>query len=90
MTSNEIKKHSSNRAEVTNPCYKEHKMSLTCLDHNYYDRSKCEAAFKNYKTCKEFWAYVRKDRKRKGLEPHVPQPADRDRIKAEYMPSFRH
>ncbi|XP_071035478.1 coiled-coil-helix-coiled-coil-helix domain-containing protein 7 isoform X3 [Parasteatoda tepidariorum] len=68
----------------------EHKMSLTCLDHNYYDRSKCEAAFKNYKTCKEFWAYVRKDRKRKGLEPHVPQPADRDRIKAEYMPSFRH
>lgn len=35
--------------------FKEHLLSLKCLDSNQEERQACEVYFINYKNCKEFW-----------------------------------
>jgi cytochrome c oxidase assembly protein subunit 23 len=58
--------------EEKNPCWKESKISMKCLDNNAYDKSKCEAEFENYKQCKTFWMKVKFARRREGLFPLQP------------------
>ncbi|XP_059622787.1 coiled-coil-helix-coiled-coil-helix domain-containing protein 7 [Phlebotomus argentipes] len=72
-------------AEKNNPCLKEQEMSYKCLDKNNYDHGKCEMYFQNYKNCKHFWGRVMNDRKIKGIQPYLPNIAERESIKAEYM-----
>ena len=45
--------------EEKDPCFKENKASLKCLNDNDYDYSKCNAFFANYKECKTFWMQVK-------------------------------
>ncbi|CAH0717955.1 unnamed protein product, partial [Brenthis ino] len=72
-------------AERFNPCLKEQDQSYQCLNKNGFDQEKCEAYFDNYNTCKKFWGKVTKDRRVRGLTPYLPDVADREKIKAEYL-----
>ncbi|XP_075525928.1 coiled-coil-helix-coiled-coil-helix domain-containing protein 7 isoform X2 [Dermacentor variabilis] len=40
-----------------NPCYKEQKLSMKCLEDNGYDYDKCQHYFDNFKACKGFWKH---------------------------------
>ncbi|XP_076300702.1 coiled-coil-helix-coiled-coil-helix domain-containing protein 7 [Lasioglossum baleicum] len=71
--------------ELNNPCLQEHFMSLKCLDNNNYVQKRCEPFFENYRLCKKFWANVMADRKSKGIKPLLPLPAERSKVKAEYL-----
>ncbi|XP_012542755.1 coiled-coil-helix-coiled-coil-helix domain-containing protein 7 [Monomorium pharaonis] len=73
--------------ETDNPCYKEHLLSLKCLDSNQADRNLCEPYFLNYKNCRNFWTSIKTDRKSKGIKPHLPPPEERAKIKAEFLNS---
>ncbi|KAH7973993.1 hypothetical protein HPB49_008276 [Dermacentor silvarum] len=42
-----------------NPCYKEQKLSMKCLEDNGYDYDKCQHYFDNFKACKGFWSEVK-------------------------------
>jgi len=55
------------------PCWRENKISMKCLDDNDYNKSFCQAEFENYKSCKGFWNSVYWQRKRAGLSPLVPE-----------------
>lgn len=83
-----VKKHALKRnQEIYNPCYKEHLLSLKCLDSNQIDRNACEVYFVNYKNCKEFWAKVQSERKLKGIKPYMPPLEERVKIKADFLNS---
>uniref|UniRef100_A0A147BFC9 Coiled-coil-helix-coiled-coil-helix domain-containing protein 7 n=1 Tax=Ixodes ricinus TaxID=34613 RepID=A0A147BFC9_IXORI len=41
--------------DLNNPCLKEQRLSLKCLDDNGYDKKKCESFFVNYTVCQKFW-----------------------------------
>ncbi|EFN67043.1 Coiled-coil-helix-coiled-coil-helix domain-containing protein 7 [Camponotus floridanus] len=85
---NPVKKHPLHRnQELYNPCYKEHLLSLKCLDSNQKERQACEVYFKNYKNCKQFWAKVQSERKSKGIKPYMPPLEERKKIKAEFLNS---
>lgn len=85
---NPIKTHALKRnQEINNPCYKEHLLSLKCLDFNQKERQACEVYFKNYKNCKEFWANVQSERKSKGIKPYMPSLEERKKIKADFLNS---
>lgn len=71
--------------EEFNPCYKEHLLSLKCLDSNQKKQNLCEVYFVNYKNCKDFWLAVQHDRRAKGIRPHLPPVHERAKIKADYM-----
>lgn len=68
-----------------NPCFKEQKLSMKCLEDNGYDYDKCQAYFANFKACKGFWLAIVKDRRRKGIHPALPPLEERDSIKQEYL-----
>ncbi|KAK4885713.1 hypothetical protein RN001_001984 [Aquatica leii] len=68
-----------------NPCLKEQKLTYTCLAQNDYDREKCELTMQNYNACKTFWGRVRAERKRKGIQPYLPEPEEREKIKSDYI-----
>ncbi|KYN18857.1 Coiled-coil-helix-coiled-coil-helix domain-containing protein 7 [Trachymyrmex cornetzi] len=72
--------------ETDNPCYKEHLMSLKCLNSDK-PREACQPYFNNYKNCKDFWASVRHERKSKGIEPYLPPPEERAKIKTDFLNS---
>ncbi|XP_078042183.1 coiled-coil-helix-coiled-coil-helix domain-containing protein 7 isoform X2 [Augochlora pura] len=74
--------------EINNPCLEEHLMSMKCLSNNDYVQLRCEPYFDNYRLCKKFWSVVVRDRKSKGIEPHLPLPEDRKAVKAEYIKTF--
>ncbi|XP_063218027.1 coiled-coil-helix-coiled-coil-helix domain-containing protein 7 [Bacillus rossius redtenbacheri] len=76
-------------SDYNNPCLKEHRLSLKCLDDNSYDKEKCEIFFANYKVCKAFWTHVRNERKRQGIEPFLPPPEERVKIKEEFLQKMR-
>ncbi|XP_050356257.1 coiled-coil-helix-coiled-coil-helix domain-containing protein 7 [Nymphalis io] len=76
-------------AERMNPCLKEQEKSYECLNKNNFVQEKCEAYFDNYNTCKKFWGKVSKDRRARGLTPYLPDVADRDRIKGEYLQKIK-
>ncbi|GFT75364.1 uncharacterized protein NPIL_354921 [Nephila pilipes] len=86
---NEAKLQFKERVERINPCHKERDSSLKCLDEYYYNRNKCQAYFDNYNNCKKFWGFVMKQRRREGIKPYLPEPEDRDKIKAHYLPQFK-
>ena len=75
------------RERVTDdtPCNKERKLSLMCLDKNGYDNTKCEAAFENFKACREFWNNVKKMRAAHRINPQLPPPEERAEIQRIYM-----
>ena len=54
------------------PCWRENKQSMKCLDDNDYNKSMCKVEFENYKTCKGFWNQVSWARRREGRYPLVP------------------
>lgn len=88
MDDQSMRAQSANNAvnrERNNPCLKEQKLSLQCLEDNGYDYDKCRLQFENFKTCKGFWLAVARDRRRKGIQPEVPPPEERDAIKREYL-----
>ncbi|XP_058458621.1 coiled-coil-helix-coiled-coil-helix domain-containing protein 7 [Malaya genurostris] len=72
-------------AEKNNPCLLEQDLVNKCLNKNNYESSMCELYFSNYKSCKDFWYKVRRDRRAQGKQPYLPDVEDRARIKAEYM-----
>ncbi|KAG5326266.1 CHCH7 protein, partial [Pseudoatta argentina] len=88
--------------ETDNPCYKEHLMSLKCLNSDK-SRETCQPYFINYKNCKDFWkmfckitssirlfffqASVQYERKLKGIKPYLPPPEERAKIKIDFLNS---
>lgn len=74
--------------EYDNPCMKEHDMSLQCLSDNNNAHYACKNYFDNYKNCQYFWKQVIKDRKKKNIEPYLPHPQDRVKVKNEYLKIF--
>ncbi|XP_037582440.2 coiled-coil-helix-coiled-coil-helix domain-containing protein 7 isoform X1 [Dermacentor silvarum] len=68
-----------------NPCYKEQKLSMKCLEDNGYDYDKCQHYFDNFKACKGFWLAISKDRLKKNIHPAMPPPEERETIKQEYL-----
>ncbi|VVD00042.1 coiled-coil-helix-coiled-coil-helix domain-containing protein 7 [Leptidea sinapis] len=75
-------------AQRNNPCLKEQEQSYYCLNKNGYDQEKCELYFDNYNTCKKFWGKVARDRKIKGITPYLPDVADREQVKKEYLKHY--
>ena len=68
------------------PCWKENKISLKCLDENGYNKGYCQKEFENYRNCKGFWNSVSWARKRKGLFPLTPETEEeRKAFKAKYI-----
>ncbi|KAL3868622.1 hypothetical protein ACJMK2_041415 [Sinanodonta woodiana] len=63
-----------------NPCLREHNMSLKCLNDNYFDKTKCEAYFENYRRCKKFWGKIEMERRWKGIKPAMPSYDEREEI----------
>ena len=57
----------------TNPCLKESKASMKCLDENNYDKNKCAMYFEAYKECKKSWNERKAARRRQGLPPNDPE-----------------
>ncbi|KAL1420705.1 hypothetical protein MTO96_004444 [Rhipicephalus appendiculatus] len=68
-----------------NPCFKEQKLSMKCLEDNGYDYDRCQVYFENFKACKGFWLAIVKDRRKKGIHPALPPLEERDSIKQEYL-----
>jgi len=67
------------------PCWRENKLSMRCLDENDYDKGKCQAEFENYRTCKGFWNSVSWARRKEGLYPLVPvSEEERSAFKRQY------
>lgn len=61
------------RDQRTNPCLKESKASMKCLDENNYDKNKCAMYFEAYKECKKSWNERKAARRRQGLPPNDPE-----------------
>ncbi|KAL6258768.1 hypothetical protein P5V15_010716 [Pogonomyrmex californicus] len=81
-------KHALRRnQEIDNPCYKEHLLSLKCLEANQKEHNECELYFQNYKNCRNFWASVQSERRSKGIKPYLPPLEERIKIKAKYLNS---
>lgn len=75
--------------ELDQPCLREMQMSITCMESHYYDQEQCKTVFNNYKLCNSFWRSVRKDRILKGIEPALPPPEERAKIREEYLNNMR-
>lgn len=92
-TEEERKENISKAAKVMhdekNPCIKEYKLSLKCLDENNFNRGICVDYFENYKKCKEFWEDIRIQRRKAGIVPNLPTATERQQIKMEYMEKLR-
>ncbi|RLU26826.1 hypothetical protein DMN91_000623 [Ooceraea biroi] len=73
------------KQEEMNPCYKEHLLSLKCLNSNQGQHKLCEVYFINYKNCKKFWSNVQSERRLKGIKPYLPPLEERAKIKADYL-----
>uniref|UniRef100_A0A0K8RNV5 Coiled-coil-helix-coiled-coil-helix domain-containing protein 7 n=1 Tax=Ixodes ricinus TaxID=34613 RepID=A0A0K8RNV5_IXORI len=71
--------------DLNNPCLKEQRLSLKCLDDNGYDKKKCESFFVNYNVCQKFWLSITKERKALGIEPALPPPEEREGIKRDRL-----
>ena len=67
------------------PCWKENKRSMKCLDENDYIKGKCQKEFENYNNCKAFWNSIYWARKRAGKYPFLPESEEeRDLYKQKY------
>ena len=65
---------------ATDPCYKERRLSLKCMDVKGYTREHCVREFENFKNCKSFWTEVIRERKHDNITPHIPPLEERDAI----------
>ncbi|KAF2885224.1 hypothetical protein ILUMI_20943 [Ignelater luminosus] len=74
--------------ERSNPCLREQNLTFKCYDKHNYNKEKCENQINNYKLCKSFWGHIRTQRKREGIIPHLPEPEERERIKAEFFEEY--
>ncbi|KPJ08960.1 Coiled-coil-helix-coiled-coil-helix domain-containing protein 7 [Papilio machaon] len=83
-----MKLNNADAAARLNPCLKEQNQSYECLNKNGYNQEKCEAYFDNYNTCKKFWNQVSKDRRAKGIKPHLPDVEEREKVKEEYIKAW--
>ncbi|XP_015117333.1 coiled-coil-helix-coiled-coil-helix domain-containing protein 7 [Diachasma alloeum] len=72
-------------AILKNPCFEESEGTRKCLEKNVYDRKPCFLYFENFKRCKQFWNIVKWTRRSEGIEPELPPPDERKKIKAEFM-----
>lgn len=73
-----------------NPCLKEQNMSFDCLERNMYKYENCQLQFENYKACRKFSDSVYHERRRwEYIYPYIPNPEERDTIRAEYFSSFK-
>ncbi|GFY71843.1 uncharacterized protein TNIN_41301 [Trichonephila inaurata madagascariensis] len=86
---NEAKAQFKERVIRLNPCHNERDLSLNCLDEYYYARDKCQTYFDNYNNCRRFWGFVTKQRRKEGIKPYLPEPEDRDKVKAQYLPQYK-
>ncbi|XP_072017878.1 coiled-coil-helix-coiled-coil-helix domain-containing protein 7-like [Amphiura filiformis] len=68
------------RDAVVNPCIPESDASYKCLNDNNYNRDACSDYFKNYQNCMKFWTKISRQRRWKGIKPHLPPPEERDQI----------
>ncbi|CAN8006903.1 unnamed protein product [Ixodes pacificus] len=75
--------------QLNNPCLKEQKLSLKCLDDNGYDKEKCTSFFVNYNMCQKFWLSIMKERRALGIEPALPPPEEREGIKKDRLRKAR-
>ena len=67
------------------PCWRENRLSMKCLDDNSYNKGLCQREFDNYKTCKTFWNSVSWGRRRAGLYPLIPESEEeRNMFKTKY------
>ncbi|XP_017770572.1 PREDICTED: coiled-coil-helix-coiled-coil-helix domain-containing protein 7 [Nicrophorus vespilloides] len=71
--------------EKVNPCQKEQEMTYKCMNDNNFIRDKCLDYMENYKTCKKFWGRVQAYRRREGLRPILPEVADREEVKKDFL-----
>ncbi|KAG8315052.1 Coiled-coil-helix-coiled-coil-helix domain-containing protein 7 [Homalodisca vitripennis] len=78
-------RHKTNmNLEENNPCLKEHRASLKCLDKNGYDKDACGNYFANYRACMGFWNRVRAERRQRGIKPELPPVTEREAIRREH------
>ncbi|XP_063983279.1 coiled-coil-helix-coiled-coil-helix domain-containing protein 7 [Diachasmimorpha longicaudata] len=70
---------------LNNPCFEESEKTRKCLEKNNYDRDSCSPYFENFNQCKKFWNEVKWSRRAKGIQPELPHPDERPKIRAEYM-----
>jgi len=80
-----LKKVSPYNDENINACLQEMNMVNRCMSKNNYDKDMCSKEMDNYKGCKKFWTFVQNDRKKKNIEPKLPLPEDREKIRQEYL-----
>jgi len=74
----------SQRRQESDPCSVESEISLDCQSSTRF-RENCSKEIENFKTCKDFWYRVKKDRIAKGIEPHLPPQEEREEIKKQFM-----
>ncbi|OJA10689.1 hypothetical protein AZE42_01034 [Rhizopogon vesiculosus] len=58
-------------SQHTDPCEQAAKASLSCMDHNGYNRDKCMDFFQAYRDCKKAWLEQRREDRRAGLPTPV-------------------
>ena len=80
-----LKEKNKDRFDKAEPCAKERKISLDCLDLHDYDHSKCQLAFENFRICKQFWNKIYRERAEKGIRPFFPPPEEREVIQREHI-----
>lgn len=75
--------------EDANPCWIESQQTLDCILDNFGDKKPCSKLIANYKVCKEFWFRIQKEREKKGVEPYLPPPNEREKIKKQFFEKHR-
>ena len=68
------------------PCWRENRMSMKCLDDSNYNKSLCQVEFENYNKCKAFWNTISWARRRAGKYPLIPET---DEERAKYKQIYR-
>lgn len=79
-----LKKKYRQKLEEVNPCVKESQLSMKCLTDKDYEKDSCQEFFDNYNHCKQFWLIIQRERKKRGITPHLPPVFEREQIKNEY------
>ncbi|ORY92566.1 hypothetical protein BCR35DRAFT_298024 [Leucosporidium creatinivorum] len=58
----------SAHTEFADPCELARQESMTCLDRNSYNKSKCVDFFQAYRDCKKVWLEQRREDRRQGKD----------------------
>lgn len=79
------RKKLQNDPELKNPCLKEMQRSLQCLEKNQNTQKLCQKYFDHYNICRKFWSVVTTERRKLGIEPPLPPPEEREKVRKEYF-----